>query len=133
MATETTLILFKPDAVQKNLVGAVLARYQAEGFTIRGIKMMSLSDELPRCVTSATLPMAPKQLKPSSSVSSTKANSSISRSPANAKHLLKKVAPRGGLFRCGIPRGNDQAGAQPRPIPPRLPPIPPDDRDNTRR
>ena len=46
MATETTLILFKPDAVQKNLVGAVLARYQAEGFTIRGIKMMSLSDEL---------------------------------------------------------------------------------------
>ncbi|MDA7881592.1 nucleoside-diphosphate kinase [Akkermansiaceae bacterium] len=46
MATETTLILFKPDAVQKNLVGSVLARYQAEGFTIRGIKMMSLSDEL---------------------------------------------------------------------------------------
>ena len=46
MATENTLILFKPDAVQKNLVGAVLARYQAEGFTIRGIKMMSLSDEL---------------------------------------------------------------------------------------
>ena len=46
MAQETTLILFKPDAVQQNLVGQVLARYQAEGFTIRGIKMMFLSDEI---------------------------------------------------------------------------------------
>lgn len=46
MAQETTLILFKPDAVTKGLVGTVLARYQAEGFTVRGIKMMELSDEL---------------------------------------------------------------------------------------
>jgi len=46
MATETTLILFKPDAIQKNLTGEVLARFQKEGFTIRGIKMMSLSDEI---------------------------------------------------------------------------------------
>jgi len=28
MATETTLILFKPDAVAKNLTGEVLARFQ---------------------------------------------------------------------------------------------------------
>jgi len=46
MATETTLILFKTDAVQKRLVGEVLKRYEAEGFTIRGIKMMTLSSEL---------------------------------------------------------------------------------------
>ena len=46
MATETTLILFKPDAVTKRNVGTVLARYEAEGFSIRGIKMMTLSDEL---------------------------------------------------------------------------------------
>ena len=46
MSKETTLILFKPDAVRQNLSGQVLARYQAEGFTIRGIKMMSLSDEI---------------------------------------------------------------------------------------
>lgn len=46
MAKETTLILFKPDAVRQNLTGQVLARYQAEGFTIRGVKMMSLSDEI---------------------------------------------------------------------------------------
>ena len=46
MASETTLILFKPDAIKKELVGTVLGRFQAEGFRIRGIKMMSLSDEL---------------------------------------------------------------------------------------
>ena len=46
MALETTLILFKPDAIQKNLVGTVLERYQNAGFTIRGIKMMELTDEL---------------------------------------------------------------------------------------
>jgi nucleoside-diphosphate kinase len=43
---ETTLILFKPDAVQKNLIGQVLTRFQAQGFIVRGIKMMTLSDEI---------------------------------------------------------------------------------------
>ena len=46
MVEETTLILFKPDAIKQDLVGTVLARYQAEGFKIRGIKMMALSDEI---------------------------------------------------------------------------------------
>ena len=46
MAEETTLILFKPDAVQKNHVGEVLKRYEAEGFKIRGMKMMNLSEEI---------------------------------------------------------------------------------------
>jgi len=46
MALETTLILFKPDAVAKNLTGTVLARFQEQGFVIRGIKMMALSDEV---------------------------------------------------------------------------------------
>ena len=46
MAQETTLILFKPDAIKQDLVGTVLARYQAEGFKICGIKMMALSDEI---------------------------------------------------------------------------------------
>lgn len=46
MATETTLILFKPDTVEKNLSGEVLARFLREGLVIRGIKMMTLSDEL---------------------------------------------------------------------------------------
>jgi nucleoside-diphosphate kinase len=46
MTPQTTLILFKPDAVSKNLVGQVLTRFQAEGFVVRGIKMMHLSDEI---------------------------------------------------------------------------------------
>lgn len=46
MAQETTLILFKPDAVAKGNVGTVLARYEAAGFQIKGIKMMALSDEI---------------------------------------------------------------------------------------
>ena len=46
MATETTLILFKTDCVQKKLVGQVLQRFEAENFTVRGIKMMELSSEL---------------------------------------------------------------------------------------
>ncbi|NJM37955.1 MAG: nucleoside-diphosphate kinase [Akkermansiaceae bacterium] len=46
MSSETTLILFKPDAVAKNLTGQVLARFQAKGFIVRGIKMMHLSDEI---------------------------------------------------------------------------------------
>jgi nucleoside-diphosphate kinase len=46
MATETTLILFKPDAISKNLTGEVLARFQKEGFLVRGLKMMTLSDEI---------------------------------------------------------------------------------------
>jgi len=46
MATETTLILLKPDAVSKNYTGDVLARFAKEGFLIRGIKMMKLGDEI---------------------------------------------------------------------------------------
>jgi len=46
MAIETTLILFKPDCVQKNLSGEVLSRFLSKGLAIRGIKMMELSDDL---------------------------------------------------------------------------------------
>ena len=46
MAQETTLILFKPDAVAKGNVGTVLARYEAAGFQIKGIKMMTLCDKI---------------------------------------------------------------------------------------
>lgn len=48
MAYETSLILFKPDAIEKNLAGTVLARFQAAGFTVRGIKMMQLDDAILR-------------------------------------------------------------------------------------
>lgn len=48
MSIETSLVLFKPDAIEKLLVGPVLARFQAAGFQIRGIKMMQLGDEILR-------------------------------------------------------------------------------------
>ena len=46
MPNETTLVLFKPDAVSKHLTGDVLSRFGAERLIIRGIKMMTLSDEI---------------------------------------------------------------------------------------
>ena len=48
MALETTVILFKPDAIEKNLTGKVLARFQDAGFVIRGIKMMQLDEKILR-------------------------------------------------------------------------------------
>ena len=43
---ERTLIILKPDAVQRGLVGAVLSRFEKRGFTIAGMKMVKLSPEL---------------------------------------------------------------------------------------
>lgn len=48
MSLETTLILFKPDAVSKQLVGQVLGRFEAAGFKVRGLKMLQFSDALLR-------------------------------------------------------------------------------------
>ena len=45
---EKTLILFKPDCVRKNLSGVILQRLLAEGFRLRGMKMMQLNDEILR-------------------------------------------------------------------------------------
>jgi nucleoside-diphosphate kinase len=46
MSLETTLILFKPDAVSKHLVGQVLARFENAGLKVRGLKMLQFSDAL---------------------------------------------------------------------------------------
>ncbi len=43
---ETTLILFKPDAVEKGLIGAVLQRFESAGFRVKGLKMMHLSEDV---------------------------------------------------------------------------------------
>ena len=48
MALETTLILFKPDAIENNLTGKVLTRFLDAGFVIRGIKMLQLDDAVLR-------------------------------------------------------------------------------------
>ncbi len=46
MAQETSLLLLKPDCVAQGLNGEVLRRLEAEGFRVRGIKMILLTDEL---------------------------------------------------------------------------------------
>jgi nucleoside-diphosphate kinase len=43
---ETTLVILKPDCIEKNIEGEVLAMLQKDGLKISGIKMMKLSDEL---------------------------------------------------------------------------------------
>jgi|SRR5689334_6000660 len=43
---ERTLVLLKPDAVQRDLVGEILARLERKGLKIVGLKLMRLSDEL---------------------------------------------------------------------------------------
>jgi len=48
MANERTLIILKPDAVQRGLVGKVLSRFEARGFSIAGMKMVKLTPELLR-------------------------------------------------------------------------------------
>jgi len=42
---ERTLAIIKPDAVQRNLAGKILARLEAEGFIVLGMKMVYLSKQ----------------------------------------------------------------------------------------
>ncbi len=46
VSKETTLILFKPDAVGGGFVGQVLSRFEAAGLKIRGLKMLRFGNEL---------------------------------------------------------------------------------------
>ena len=39
---EKSLIIIKPDAVQRNLVGSIIGRFENKGLKIIGIKMMSI-------------------------------------------------------------------------------------------
>jgi nucleoside-diphosphate kinase len=43
--TERTLVLVKPDGVQRGLVGAILARIEAKGFRLVGCKLVQMSRE----------------------------------------------------------------------------------------
>lgn len=43
---ETTLIILKPDAVQRGLMGRILARFEDKGLQVVGCKMMQISQDL---------------------------------------------------------------------------------------
>ena len=43
---ERTLILIKPDAIQRALIGKIITRFEEKGLKLAGIKFMKLSDAL---------------------------------------------------------------------------------------
>ena len=43
---ETTLIILKPDAVQRGLMGRIITRFEEKGLKIVGAKLMQISQEL---------------------------------------------------------------------------------------
>jgi len=43
---ERTLILAKPDAIQRGLIGQIITRFERKGLKLIGMKMMSLDDAL---------------------------------------------------------------------------------------
>ncbi|HUG89706.1 MAG TPA: nucleoside-diphosphate kinase [Planctomycetaceae bacterium] len=48
MPTERTLILIKPDAVQRRLAGRILTRLEERGLKIVGLKMLQITRDLSR-------------------------------------------------------------------------------------
>jgi nucleoside-diphosphate kinase len=46
--TEQTLVLIKPDAVQRHLIGEILSRIEGKGLTIAALELKTVSDDLAR-------------------------------------------------------------------------------------
>ena len=46
MATQRTLVLCKPDAVQRGLVGRIISRFEEKGLKIAGMKMLQVDEAL---------------------------------------------------------------------------------------
>ena len=46
MSMQQTLVIIKPDAVERGLIGEIIARFEKKGFKIRGLKMIRLNREL---------------------------------------------------------------------------------------
>ena len=43
---ERTLILIKPDAIQRGMVGRIITRFEEKGLKLAGVKFLTLTDEL---------------------------------------------------------------------------------------
>jgi nucleoside-diphosphate kinase len=46
MAIETTLLMIKPDAVQRSLIGQIISRIEGKGLKIIGLQMTQLTESL---------------------------------------------------------------------------------------
>ena len=43
--TERTFSIIKPDAVKRHLIGAILGRFESQGFRVVALKMVQLTKE----------------------------------------------------------------------------------------
>lgn len=48
MATEHTFVMVKPDGVARRVVGEVIARFEAKGFTLERLRMLTIDEDLAR-------------------------------------------------------------------------------------
>ncbi len=48
MSTERTLVLVKPDGVQRGLAGEIIGRFERRGLHLIGLKFMKISEDLAR-------------------------------------------------------------------------------------
>ena len=48
MAVETTLVLVKPDGVQRGLSGEILARFERRGYDLRGARLLRVTKAIAR-------------------------------------------------------------------------------------
>ena len=46
MSIQRTLVLCKPDAVQRGVVGRIIARFERKGLKLAGLKMIAVDEEL---------------------------------------------------------------------------------------
>lgn len=46
--TERTLVLIKPDGVQRRLIGEIISRIEAKGLTVAALELKNVSDETAR-------------------------------------------------------------------------------------
>ncbi|HJU47443.1 MAG TPA: nucleoside-diphosphate kinase [Gaiellaceae bacterium] len=46
MATETTLVLVKPDGVSRGLCGEIVARFERRGYELRGVRLLKITRAL---------------------------------------------------------------------------------------
>jgi nucleoside-diphosphate kinase len=46
--TERTLVLIKPDGVQRRLIGEIISRIEAKGLTVVALELKTVSDDLAR-------------------------------------------------------------------------------------
>ena len=46
MSLERTLVILKPSAVQRGLIGEITSRFERKGLRLVGMKMMQLTDDI---------------------------------------------------------------------------------------